>query len=221
MRDDGIGIPVDKQDRIFHPFQRAGQETGPIQGTGIGLAITKRLAELMGGSVGFVSTPGEGSDFWVDLPEQITATAELDNAGTARAAGSSLQGQDGDRFTIVYVEDNPSNIVFMQELISELERVNLLTAPTAEVGIEIVRARRPDVVIMDINLPGMSGYDAAKKLKEWPETESIPVIALTAAAMVGDRNRAADAGFHRYLTKPVRVAELLGVLEELFAARRS
>ena len=219
IADDGMGIPLDKQDRLFQPFQRAGQEAGPIQGTGIGLAITKRLAELLQGSVGFHSTPGVGSEFWVELPRHEEGTRELDETGATRATESLLSGVDGRRYTIVYVEDNPSNIAFMQELIAELERVSLVTAPTAEVGIELVRARLPDAVIMDINLPGMSGYDAARKLREWPETQSIPVIALTAAAMLGDRKRAADAGFYRYLTKPVRVAELLAVLEELFATK--
>jgi CheY-like chemotaxis protein len=107
----------------------------------------------------------------------------------------------------------------MQELIEELDRVTLLSVPTAEVGIELVRDRRPDVVIMDINLPGMSGYEATRKLRQWPETREIPVIALTAAAMTGDRKRFADAGFYRYLTKPVRVAELIGTLEELLSGR--
>jgi PAS domain S-box-containing protein len=216
VRDDGIGIPLDKQERIFQPFQRAGQETGPIEGTGIGLAITKRLAELMAGSVGFRSTPGAGSAFWVELPEQAAASAVVESA-PAEPVFSILRDPGGPRYRVVYIEDNPSNIAFMQELVSELERVELITAPTAEVGIEIVRARKPDAVIMDINLPGMSGYEATRKLKEWPETKDIPVIALTAAAMLGDRRRAADTGFYRYLTKPVRVAELLGTLEELFA----
>jgi PAS domain S-box-containing protein len=215
LSDDGIGIPLDKQDRIFQPFQRAGQETGPIQGTGIGLAITKRLAELMHGSVGFRSEPGHGSCFWVDLREHRPEAAIEEPSAAVRAVPSALHGSEGQRYTVVYIEDNPSNIAFMQGLVAELERVDLVTAPTAEVGIEIVRARRPHVVIMDINLPGMSGYEATQKLADWPETRDIPVIALTAAAMLGDRRRAAEVGFYRYLTKPVRVADLLGTLEEL------
>jgi PAS domain S-box-containing protein len=219
VKDDGLGIPYDKQDRLFQPFQRAGQETGPIQGTGIGLAITKRLAELMRGSVGFESTLGVGSEFWVELPAHAARSREVGDGEALQATGSSLSGSDGRHYSIIYIEDNPSNIAFMQELIAELERVSLLTAPTAEVGIELVRARLPDAVIMDINLPGMSGYDAAKQLRAWPETAHIPIIALTAAAMAGDRKRAGEAGFYRYLTKPVRVPELLGTLEELFADR--
>ncbi|HWP04823.1 MAG TPA: ATP-binding protein [Polyangiaceae bacterium] len=216
MKDDGIGIPLDKHDRIFQPFQRAGQETGPIQGTGIGLSITKRLAELMGGTVGFESTQDQGSTFWVDLPEHRVDTGAPAPSPAEHTATSSLRHAEGRRYTIVYIEDNPSNIAFMQSLIDELERVDLVTAPTAEVGIEIVRARVPDVVIMDINLPGMSGYEATAKLRSWPETKHLPVIALTAAAMLDDRKRAADVGFYRYLTKPVRVPDLLRTLEELF-----
>jgi PAS domain S-box-containing protein len=219
VSDDGMGIPLDKQDRIFQPFQRAGQETGPIQGTGIGLTITKRLAELMNGSVGFISKPGSGSEFWVDLPIPDAAAVPIRDAAEQREVGSTLQGDAGRRYTIVYVEDNPANIAFMQDLVDELERVTLVTAPTAEVGIELVRARLPDVVIMDINLPGMSGYDATRKLRDWPETKHIPVIALTAAAMAGDRQRSQAAGFYKYLTKPVRVPELIATLEDLLASK--
>jgi PAS domain S-box-containing protein len=217
VRDDGIGIPKEKQDKIFQPFQRAGQEAGPIEGTGIGLAISRRLAALMRCDVGFESTPGLGSTFWIDLPAR-PARKESDSQRPVSALSGSLLGEsDGASFTIVYIEDNPSNIAFMQGLVGELARVSLISAPNAEVGIEIVRARRPDVVIMDINLPGMSGYDATRKLQEWPETKHIPIVALSAAAMVDDKKRASRAGFYRYLTKPVRVADLLKTLEELLA----
>jgi PAS domain S-box-containing protein len=216
ITDDGIGIPVDQQDKIFQPFHRAGQETGPIQGTGIGLAITRRLAALMGGRVAFESTPGKGSRFWIDLPIHAEHAGASRTPIPERTLGSVLSAE-GKQRSIIYVEDNPSNIEFMRELVAELERVNLVTVPTAEVGVELVRDRRPDLVIMDINLPGMSGYEATRLLKTWPETRDIPVIALTAAAMTGDRKRFSDAGFYRYLTKPVRVAELMEVLEELLA----
>src|SRR5262249_5802171 len=138
---------------------------------------------------------------------------------SGHAALSSLRDGDGRDFSVVYVEDNPSNIAFMQGLIAELDHVSLITAPTAEIGIELVRAHLPDIVILDINLPGMSGFDAAKTLSEWPETKGIPLIALTAAAMPGDRRSAAGVGFYRYLTKPVQVAELIKTLEELLARK--
>jgi PAS domain S-box-containing protein len=216
VEDDGIGIPSEKQDKIFEPFHRAGQEAGPIQGTGIGLAISKRLATLMGGKVGFDSRPGTGSTFWIELPPRpatLEATPRRDQA--AREHPSTVGTDAGTVHTIVYIEDNPSNIAFMRELLGELENVELVTVPTAEVGIELVRERQPKLVIMDINLPGMSGYEATAKLKNWPETRDIPIVALTAAAMTTDRQRSATAGFHRYLTKPVRVQELMDTLEEL------
>ena len=216
LADDGIGIPEDKQERVFQPFHRAGQETGPIEGTGIGLAISKRLAELMGGAVGFRSTEGQGSEFWIDIPaHQPEAGALAGERQKQPAGGTSLSGPHGPRYVVVYIEDNPSNIAFMEDLIADFDRVDLVTAPTAEIGIEIVRARRPDAVIMDINLPGMSGFEATRRLREWPETRDIPVVALSAAAMVRDKAKVEGAGFYRYLTKPVKADELATVLEEL------
>jgi PAS domain S-box-containing protein len=220
--DDGIGIALEKQQVIFQPFQRAGQEAGPIEGTGIGLVITKRLAELMHGSVGFESTEGQGSCFWIELPlHRLSPSVPPMPTLIESTSASTLTGPEGPRYVIVYIEDNPSNIAFMEDLLADFERVELLTAPTAEIGIEIVRARRPDVVIMDINLPGMSGFEATRKLGAWPETKDIPVIALSAAAMIRDAARVAGAGFYRYLTKPVKVDELTAALDELLGAADS
>jgi PAS domain S-box-containing protein len=212
--DDGIGIPQDKRDKIFEPFHRAGQEAGPIQGTGIGLTISKRLAELMHGSVGFRSDVHVGSEFWIDLPLYRQPSV---NVSVARqvVAVPSLLATGARRHTVVYVEDNPSNIAFMRELVDDLPSVELLTAPTAEIGLELIRTHQPRVVIMDINLPGMSGFDAAARLLEWPETRDIPVIGLSAAALAKDTARAKEAGFYRYLTKPVKVDELMQALETL------
>jgi PAS domain S-box-containing protein len=222
VEDDGIGIPQDKQAKIFQPFHRAGQETGPIEGTGIGLAITKRLAELMSGRVGFRSQQGHGSEFWVDLPgHSREPTSPPLESRIIRSEGSWLRAEaNGEHYLVVYIEDNPSNIAFMQDLLADIERVTLLTAPTAELGLELVRARRPDVVIMDIHLPGISGFEATRRLREWPETRDIPVIALSAAAMVRDAARVKEAGFYRYLTKPVKVDELASALEELLSSSK-
>jgi CheY-like chemotaxis protein len=212
--DDGIGIPADKRDRLFEPFQRAGQETGPIEGTGIGLVISKRLAALMQGTVGFTSEAGRGSRFWVEVPIYQTAETAVVADRPVIPQTSPLATTTA-RHKVVYVEDNPSNIAFMRELVEDLASVELLTAPTAEIGLALIRAHRPSVVIMDINLPGMSGFDAVKQLKEWPETRDIPVVGLSAAALLKDTTRAKGAGFYRYLTKPVKVAELTATLEEL------
>jgi PAS domain S-box-containing protein len=216
VRDTGTGIPMDKQDKLFQPFQRAGQETGPIEGTGIGLVITKRLAELMHGDVGFRSTFGEGSEFWIDIPTHESGARSVAPAAESGSGSSALSG--GARKVILYVEDNPANITFMRDLVSTIDNVDLLTAPTAELGLELARARHPDAVVMDINLPGMSGLDALRLLRDAPETKDIPVIALTAAASERDRQRGVQAGFYQYLTKPVKVDAFLAALEALLAA---
>jgi len=117
---------------------------------------------------------------------------------------------------VVYIEDNPSNVAFMQDLLADFSGVRLLTAPTAEIGLELVRAHQPDAVIMDINLPGMSGFEATRRLASWPETRNIPVVALS-AALPPPEARAPGSGFYRYLTKPVDVGELSAVLETLLA----
>jgi PAS domain S-box-containing protein len=218
--DDGVGIAAEKHDRIFQPFQRAGQEVGPIEGTGIGLAISKRLAQLMNGEVGFDSEVDRGSVFWVELPRPDGRTRNPSDASPRRGRDSALDGDDAPQTTIVYIEDNPANVAFMQQLLGDFDRVALLTAPSAEIGIELVRRARPNAVIMDINLPGMSGFDATRQLAAWPETCDIPVIGLSAAAMPRDRKRAEEAGLFRYLTKPVDVDALLGVLEEVLRRER-
>jgi CheY-like chemotaxis protein len=124
------------------------------------------------------------------------------------------------RHAIVYVEDNPSNVAFMEDLLGDLDDVKLLTAPSAELGIELVRAHRPDIVVMDINLPGMSGVEAARALASWPETRDIPVVGLSASTSArGAKPRTSD-GFYRHLAKPVNVEELLGVLDELLERAR-
>jgi PAS domain S-box-containing protein len=220
VQDDGIGIPLDKHDKIFQPLQRAGQETGPIEGTGIGLAIAKRLAALMEGRVGFSSEAGRGSEFWIELPVQARAAVDPPLASELPQRDDTwLEPSPGERYLVVYIEDNPSNIAFMSDLLEDFEHVTLLTAPTAEIGIELVRARKPHVVILDIHLPGMSGFEAARLLRQWPETHDIPLIALSAAMMVRDAERIQDAGFDYYLTKPVKVDELTAALKTLFTAR--
>jgi PAS domain S-box-containing protein len=217
--DDGIGIPADQCDKLFEPFQRAGQETGPIEGTGIGLVISKRLAGMMQGSVGFTSEEGHGSRFWVDVPGYRSTAPETVTLRPTLAASSQLSAA-GARHKIVYVEDNPANIAFMRDLVEDLAGVELLTAPTAEIGLPLIRAHQPAVVIMDINLPGMTGFEAVAQLQAWPETRHIPIVGLSAAALLKDTTRARGAGFYRYLTKPVKVAELTATLEELLLRDR-
>jgi CheY-like chemotaxis protein len=216
VADTGIGIPEDRSAELFQPFHRLGQEAGSIEGTGIGLAIVKRLAELMGGRVGVHSTPGKGSEFWVEFPAIVVTPEERASQAPRTPARSELPSSpDGQTYKVLYIEDNPANLALMQELIATLDTFELLTAPTAEIGIELARAHAPDIIVLDINLPGMSGFEAIEHLRSWPETREIPVVALSASAMERDLRRAEQAGFSRYLTKPVKIMELCDALEEL------
>jgi PAS domain S-box-containing protein len=215
VRDNGFGIPVEQQDKLFQPFQRAGQECGPIEGTGIGLVITKRLAELMHGSVGFRSVPGDGSEFWVDTPIHVGEALPSAQGGVGGSLSDRPLGEVPR--LILYIEDNPANVTFMRDLVGSYENIELITAPTAERGLDLARKHHPDVIIMDIYLPGMTGIDALHDLRARHETNDIPVIALTAAASKHDNQRGLQAGFDRYLTKPVQVDELLRALEGVLA----
>ncbi len=155
---------------------------------------------------------GQGSTFWVDLPAHVVKE-DASARPAARPEGARAAAREGRRL-VLYVEDNPANVTFMRDLVDMVDGIDLLTAPTAEIGVELARAHRPAVVIMDINLPGMSGIDA---LRAAPETSAIPVIALTAAASERDRQRGEQAGFFRYLTKPIRVEELESAIEAALA----
>jgi CheY-like chemotaxis protein len=167
------------------------------------------------GDVGFRSTPGQGSEFWVGLPVHTAEARSSIPAAAAEADAERFVG-NGQRL-VLYVEDNPANVTFMKDLLGAFENLELLTAPTAESGIDLAHGHRPAVIIMDINLPGMSGVEALRALRAAPETKDIPVIALTAAASERDRQRGIQAGFYRYITKPVKVDELLDALEALLA----
>ncbi|HET9932412.1 MAG TPA: PAS domain S-box protein [Polyangiaceae bacterium] len=213
VADTGLGIPSNKQGALFQPFQRAGQENGPIEGTGIGLAISKRLAEAMGGTVGFHSEHGVGSRFWIEMPVHATHAPSSSPPKPRRGGEYGLERKE--QSLVLYVEDNPANVRFMEELLSAYENLELIVARTAEEGLEIARARRPRVIILDINLPGMSGLDALRVLRDRPETARTPVIALSAAASELDQKRGKLAGFASYLTKPLRVDEFESALSAL------
>jgi len=212
VRDTGAGLPAEKLAQLFQPFNRLGQEHGAEQGTGIGLVMSKRLVELMGGVLGVESSVGSGSVFWCELdaaaaPEIEAKPAELALAeGTQPESGAPLR-------TLLYVEDNPANLKLVEQLIARRPTLRLLTAVDSNQGIQLARAQQPDVILMDINLPGISGIEAMKILRDDPTTAHIPIVALSANAMPRDVAKGLEAGFFSYLTKPIKVPEFMAALD--------
>ncbi|MBT5013066.1 MAG: PAS domain S-box protein [Rhodospirillaceae bacterium] len=209
--DDGPGISKDVQHELFQAFSRLGAESSDIEGTGIGLVVCKDLMELMNGAIGFESEEGKGSTFWFELPMSDTFFTESIDGRTALVGVGQLPDIDG---TMLYIEDNPSNLQLMEMIVEGIDGLSMLSAHTAELGIDIARSKRPDVILLDINLPGMSGLDAVKALKGWDETKNIPTMALSAAATKNDIDKGLAAGFDRYLTKPVLVSEVTEALRK-------
>jgi PAS domain S-box-containing protein len=220
VADTGPGIPPDKQSELFQPFNRLGAEATAIEGTGIGLALTKKLVEMMDGAIGFESETGVGSTFWVEWPLSAGQDKPAQKSQLARFPG--LPAETAIPFpagTILYVEDNPENLRLVELILKPIDGVTLLTADNAELGLLIAANRRPDMIVMDINLPGMDGFQALEKLQNDPRTSSIPVVALSANATTRDIEKGVQSGFFRYLTKPVDVGQLLSTVREVLGSR--
>lgn len=222
VEDSGEGLSPEKIAQLFQPFNRLGQEANAEEGTGIGLVMTKRLVELMGGVIGVESTVGKGSTFWIEM--NLTTERQPSVDATEPAVIALAQDQaDPQLRTLLYVEDNPANLMLVEDLMARRPDIRLLSARDGNSGVEIARTARPDVILMDINLPGISGIKVLKILADDPETAHIPVVALSANAMPRDIEKGMDAGFFRYLTKPIKINEFMDTLDEAlkFAHARS
>jgi signal transduction histidine kinase/CheY-like chemotaxis protein len=212
VKDTGEGLTPDKLAQLFQPFNRLGQEANVEEGTGIGLVVAKRLIEWMGGAIGVESTVGKGSVFWIEMDLTVEPQIDIGDAETSDLAPMPVQA-DAQSRTLLYVEDNPANLMLVEDLIARRPDIRLLSARDGTSGIEIARASRPDVILMDINLPGISGINALRILADDPATAHIPVIALSANAMPRDIEKGLEAGFFRYLTKPIKVNEFMDTLD--------
>jgi signal transduction histidine kinase/ActR/RegA family two-component response regulator len=212
VRDTGHGLAPDQLRQLFQPFNRLGQENSAEDGTGIGLVMSKLLVELMGGTIGVESSVGVGSLFWFELHTASPHVLAEIHFPPKSLEPSALLGSTRRR-TVLYVEDNPANLSLVEQLIARRPDLDLLSAGNATLGIEIARAHQPDVILMDINLPGLNGFQALEILREDPEMRGIPVIAISANAMVGDITKGLAAGFSRYITKPINVLEFMEALD--------
>jgi len=219
VADTGYGIPEERWGDIFVPFNRLDAGQSNIEGTGIGLTLAKRLVEYMSGRIGFDSAIDRGTTFWVDFPCARGPVIDVGSIESEEAAASSsdVANGGGPGRKVLYIEDNPANLELMQEIVARIPNLEMLSAHTAEIGVKLARDLRPDVVLMDINLPGMDGYEGLAALKNDPETAGVPVVALTANAMPADIKRGRAAGFAGYLTKPIRIREVTAALVEALA----
>ncbi len=212
VRDTGAGLDAAQVAQLFEPFNRLGQEAGDKEGTGIGLVVAKQLVELMGGVIGVDSTIGEGSVFWFEL----TAMAETQLApqgAKAEALPLVVGDERGHQYTLLYIEDNPANRKLFRQIIARYPNIRLLTATNGISGFEIARESRPDVILLDINLPGINGYEILNILRSEPSTAHITVVALSANAMPSDIEKGLKAGFFSYITKPIQINEFMSKLD--------
>jgi signal transduction histidine kinase/ActR/RegA family two-component response regulator len=212
VEDTGAGLSVEMQSQLFQPFNRLGQEVNVEEGTGIGLVVAKRLTELMGGTIGVDSQLGNGCMFWIELNTTDAPNIMADEIATE----IHIQPKDMPdtiKHTLLYVEDNPANMMVVQDLIARRPDIRLLCASDGNSGIEMARQFLPDLILMDINLPSVSGIRALHLLRDDQMTAHIPIIALSANAIPRDIKKALDAGFFRYLTKPIKFDKFMATLD--------
>jgi len=212
IKDTGAGLPPEKLSQLFQPFNRLGQEAGGQEGTGIGLVLARQLIELMGGVIGVESTVGAGSVFWFDMVAAAEPQLSVDSSPSSAPVPSPVPS--GPRLrTLLYVEDNPANLKLVEQLVARRPDLRLLSAGDGKLGITLARTHTPEVILMDINLPGISGIETLRLLREDPLTARITVVAISANAMPRDIEKGLQAGFFSYLTKPIKVNEFMDVLD--------
>jgi CheY-like chemotaxis protein len=214
VQDTGLGMTPHQLEHLFEVFNRLGQEHSGVVGTGIGLVMCKRLVELMDGQLGVHSVHGKGSDFWIELPLASSDAGDTGDFASAPGPFSASVSDGALGHTLLHVDDNPSNLELVAQLLAQRPQHRLLSATHGTLGIEIARAHLPAVIFMDIDLPDINGIEVLKILQADPVTTHIPVVALSANAMPHEIEGGLQAGFYRYVTKPIRVHEFFNSLDE-------
>ncbi|MDH4189364.1 MAG: ATP-binding protein [Betaproteobacteria bacterium] len=216
--DTGPGIPPERLDELFIAFNRLGHENSNVEGTGIGLVIAKRLIELMHGRIGVESSFGHGSVFWIELKRKVVPAG----AAPAREEDDRAQTDPGAvTHRVLYIEDNPANSRLVEAGLSMLPNLRLDVASDPKLGLELAAAYRPKLILLDINLPGIDGYEVLARLRADAATRHIPVVAITAHAMHADVEKGRAAGFTDYLTKPINMTALIGLVQSIINAERA
>lgn len=219
VSDTGRGIRAEDMDRLFVPFDRLGAERSEIEGTGVGLALSRRLAEAMGGTVDAQSTYGEGSRFSVQLPTADESRLAAGDRTTDPDDAPTSPGGVLPRHTVLYIEDNPSNVRLVERLLARRGDVEVVAAAQGRLGLELARQHRPEVILLDLHLPDIGGHEVLRQLRADPRTEATPVVVVSADATKGQIDRLMAAGAHGYLTKPLDLRQLVDTLEGALVQR--
>ena len=217
MRDTGVGIAADKLERVFTPFDRLGAERSGIEGTGLGLALSKRLVQAMRGVIGFESMEGQGSNFWLEL---IRKESPLDAIAAKSSAGARKRREKVEKQrSVLYIEDNLSNLNLVEQLLHEDAGFHLLTAMQGRIGLDLARQHSPDLILLDLHLPDMPGWDVLAELQGSEATRRIPTIIVSADATEGQFKRLLDAGARSYITKPIDLTQFYRAMEQTASSK--
>jgi CheY-like chemotaxis protein len=216
VQDSGFGIPETSIPRLFLPFERLESAYEGIEGSGIGLALAKKLVEAMQGNIGVESQPGVGSLFWFELP--ICRLNPPQPVAAPIRCNIPQASTFSDCYQVLYIEDNPTNLRLVEKILGKRADIRLLTAVSGHDGLEIIKQQALSLILLDINLPDMDGFQVLQTLKNNSNTRSIPVIAITANAMARDIEHGLSAGFSGYLTKPLDVAQFIETVEQTLQA---
>jgi CheY-like chemotaxis protein len=220
VADTGPGITPEQQERLFTPFERLGAEQSDVEGTGIGLALSRRLAEAMGGTLGVESTPGRGSRFWFEASGVEGPVERYERLnGVATSAPKVPEGTTPS--AVLYIEDNLSNLTLVERVLAQRPAVKVVAAMQGRLGLELARQHEPALILLDLHLPDIGGDEVLERLREDPLTASTPVVIVSADATPGQVDRLIAAGAAGYLTKPIEVADLLRVVDDALAQRHA